>query len=141
MPRRLDPLNRLERSRQMALVKGRDTIPERAVRRAVSRLGYRFRLHSSRVPGKPDIVLAGLRKVILVHGCFWHRHRGCARTRVPKTRVSFWERKFEENVARDRSVRAKLARAGWRSLVVWECVSEQPVLLERRLLAFLRRSA
>jgi DNA mismatch endonuclease (patch repair protein) len=141
MPRRLDPLSRLERSHQMALVKGRDTSPERAVRRALSRLGYRYRLHSPRVPGKPDIVLARLRKVIFVHGCFWHRHHGCARTRVPKTRVSFWERKFEENVVRDRSVRAKLARAGWRSLVVWECVSEKPVLLERRLLAFLGRSA
>jgi DNA mismatch endonuclease (patch repair protein) len=125
----------------MALVKGRDTAPERAVRRALSRLGYRYRLHSPRVPGKPDIVLARLRKVIFVHGCFWHRHRGCARTRVPKTRVSFWERKFEENVVRDRSVRAKLARAGWRSFVVWECVSEKPALLERRLAAFLGRSA
>lgn len=138
MSRRLDPLTPAQRSRQMALVKGRNTGPELAVRRALSHLGYRFRLHSPRVPGRPDIVLPGLRKVILVHGCFWHRHPGCSRTRVPKSRVAFWTRKFQENVARDRSVRGRLARAGWSSLVIWECMSERPALLERRLLAFLR---
>lgn len=123
----------------MALVRGRDTRPELAVRRALSRLGYRYRLHPRGVPGRPDIVLPRLRSVVLVHGCFWHRHRGCSRTRVPKTHVAFWTRKFAENVTRDRSVRARLASAGWRSLVIWECVSESAQVLDARLVAFLER--
>jgi DNA mismatch endonuclease, patch repair protein len=139
--RRLDPLTREQRSARMGLVKGKNTRPEVVVRRAVWTLGYRYRLHSPSMPGKPDIVLPRMRKVIFVHGCFWHRHPGCARTRTPRTRVPFWTRKFEENVLRDRSVRAKLARAGWRSLVIWECVSENPTALARRLLAFLGASA
>lgn len=139
MSRRLDPLTPKERSQQMALVRGRHTGPELAVRRALSRLGYRYRLHARGVPGRPDIVLPQLRSVILVHGCFWHRHRGCSRTRVPKTRVAFWTSKFAENVTRDRSVRARLARAGWRSLVIWECLSERAQILEARLVAFLER--
>src|SRR5262245_692742 len=141
MRRRLDPLTREERSQRMALVKGKDTGPERLVRRALWDLGYRYRLHRSGIPGRPDIVITRLRKVIFVHGCFWHRHVGCSRTRLPKTRVAFWRRKFEGNVIRDRSVRARLAREGWSSLIVWECVAEQRALLERRLRAFLERSA
>lgn len=135
--RRLDPLTREERSRQMGLVKCKDTVPELVVRRAVWSLGFRYRLHPPGVPGRPDLVLPRLRKVIFVHGCFWHRHRGCARTRIPKTRVTFWVRKFDGNVARDRSIRTRLARAGWRSLVVWECVSEDPQTLRGLLLDFL----
>ena len=121
----------------MALVRGKDTGPELTVRRALSRLGYRYRLHPGNVPGRPDIVIRRLRSAIFVHGCFWHRHSGCARTRVPKSRVEFWRRKFAENVARDRHVRARLRREGWRILVVWECVSEKPGYVEKKLLAFL----
>jgi DNA mismatch endonuclease (patch repair protein) len=125
----------------MALVKSKDTLPELSVRRAVWRLGFRYRLHSSSLPGHPDIVLARARKVIFVHGCFWHRHAGCSRTRVPKTRVAFWLHKFHQNAARDRRARARLSRLGWRSLVIWECVSEKPILLERRLARFLERAS
>lgn len=136
MPR-LDPLTKRQRSARMALVKSKNTHPELVVRRAVWRLGFRYRLHARDVPGRPDIVLSRRRSVIFVHGCFWHRHRGCARTRVPKTRVPFWTGKFAGNVARDRTARARLARAGWRSLVVWECVSEKPLLLNHSLRRFL----
>ena len=125
----------------MGLVKDRDTVPELTVRRLVWSMGYRYRLHPRGVPGKPDIVLPRLRRVVFVHGCFWHRHPGCPRTRIPKSRVGFWVRKFEENVTRDRSARAKLARAGWRSLVVWECVSENPELLRKLLADFLGGAA
>ena len=121
----------------MALVRHKDTAPEMTVRKMLSRLGYRYRLHVADLPGKPDVVFRPRRKAIFVHGCFWHRHRGCARTRTPKTRVEFWTQKFADNVARDRSNRAKLSRAGWSTLVVWECVSEKPRVLERKLLKFL----
>jgi len=135
--RRHDPLTKRQRSRQMGLVKSKDTWPEIVVRRAVWALGYRYRLHSCDVPGHPDIVLKSLRKAIFVHGCFWHRHRGCPRTRTPKSRTRFWKKKFEENVVRDRSVRARLSRAGWKVLVIWECMSEKPAMLEASLRSFL----
>lgn len=136
MPR-LDPLTKRQRSARMALVKAKDTHPELVVRKAVWGLGFRYRLHAPDIPGKPDIVLPRLRSVIFVHGCFWHRHAGCARTRVPKTRAPFWMAKFAGNVARDRATRARLTRAGWRSLVIWECMSEKPGALEERLRQFL----
>jgi DNA mismatch endonuclease (patch repair protein) len=132
-----DSLTRQQRSRQMALVRSKNTRPEIVVRRAVWRLGYRYRLHSRDVPGRPDIVLKSLKKAIFVHGCFWHRHGGCPRTRTPKSRVRFWTRKFRENVARDRSARARLLRSGWNVLVIWECVSEKSELLETTLRSFL----
>jgi DNA mismatch endonuclease (patch repair protein) len=134
---RRDPLTKRQRSRQMALVKSKDTGPELAVRRLVWRLGYRYRLHCGDVPGRPDIVFKALRKAVFVHGCFWHRHKGCSRTRTPKSRVLFWRGKFEENMTRDRSTRARLSRAGWKVLVIWECMTQEPGVLEARLRSFL----
>lgn len=129
------------RSHQMSLVKGRDTKPELAVRRLIWSMGYRYRLHVRNLPGKPDIVLPRFRKAIFVHGCFWHRHARCSRTRVPKTNVEFWVAKFDANVGRDRSTRASLSRAGWSSLVIWECVSENPATVRRLLTRFLEAAA
>lgn len=117
----------------MALVRARDTRPEHAVRRALWALGFRFRLHSRTLPGHPDIVLASFATVVFVHGCFWHRHRGCARTRTPKSRVQFWTKKFEENVRRDRRARRALSQLGWRVVVVWECDTENAVALGQLL--------
>jgi DNA mismatch endonuclease, patch repair protein len=135
--RRRDPLTKQQRSLQMSLVKSRNTKPEILVRRMVWRLGYRYRLHSRDIPGRPDIVFRRLRKAIFVHGCFWHRHRGCDRTRTPKSRVRFWRQKFEENVVRDRSTYARLLRAGWKVLIIWECIAEEPEALEAQLRSFL----
>jgi DNA mismatch endonuclease (patch repair protein) len=135
--RRRDPLTKLERSRQMGLVRCKDTRPEMVVRKTLWGMGYRYRLHVKDLPGRPDVVLRALRRVIFVHGCFWHRHIGCARTRTPKTRVEFWRKKFDENVERDRSVRRHLKQAGWNVLVIWECTAEKPSLLEAKLRAFL----
>ena len=134
---RVDPLTREQRSHQMSLVRAKHTHPEKLVRAALTRLGYRYRLHPRNVPGRPDIVIRRLRSAILVHGCFWHRHKGCTRTRRPKTRVDFWSKKFSNNIARDRSVRSQLRRDGWKTLVVWECASEDSKTLERRLKTFL----
>jgi len=116
-----DRLTPAERSRLMGLVRGRDTSPERAVRKLATSLGYRYRLHSKKLPGRPDLVFPSLKKVVFVHGCFWHRHN-CRRGRsTPATRIEFWNEKFTRNVQRDKQVRRALRRDGWRSLVLWEC--------------------
>lgn len=105
----------------MRAVRSRHTSPELAVRKLVASLGVRYRLHGRKLPGNPDLVFAGLRKVIFVHGCFWHRHR-CRKGRsMPSTRVEFWTNKFARNVERDAQVKRDLRRAGWSTLVVWEC--------------------
>ena len=110
-----------QRSALMSRVRGKNTKPELAVRKLVHGLGYRFRLHVREMAGRPDLVLPRYRKVIFVNGCFWHRHRGCGRTTNPKLRAQFWREKFKANVARDAKNYRKLRRAGWRTLVVWEC--------------------
>jgi DNA mismatch endonuclease (patch repair protein) len=94
------------------------------VRRQLHALGYRFRLHDKRLAGSPDIVLAGLRTVVFVHGCFWHRHDGCRRATTPKTRAEFWKAKFAANQFRDSRVQATLRRTGWAVHVVWECETD-----------------
>lgn len=109
------------RSVLMGRVRGKDTKPEHAVRRAAHSLGYRFRLHRRDLPGTPDLTFPRLRKAVFVHGCFWHRHAGCSRTTTPKTRAAYWRDKFQQNVERDRRNAAALRALGWEVLVVWEC--------------------
>lgn len=117
----------------MGRIRGRNTGPERAVRSLLHRLGYRFRLHDAKLPGKPDIVLPRYRAVVLVHGCFWHRHPGCSRASSPTTHVGFWTRKFARTVERDGEQEARLSALGWRVIVVWECELDDPEHLADRL--------
>src|SRR5258706_12705852 len=118
---RFDHVDASTRSRIMGSVKSRHTGPELAVRRLLHGLGYRYSLHDSRLPGTPDLVFRKRKKIILVHGCFWHRH-SCRQGRSsPKTRAEFWKSKFEGNKLRDRRIRAQLRRGGWGVLVVWSC--------------------
>lgn len=117
----MDVVNRAVRSRMMAGIKGRDTKPEMVVRSWLHHAGFRFRLHRRDLPGSPDIVLPRWNAVIFVHGCFWHRHRGCAKAATPKSRTQFWNAKFEANIERDRRSILALRRLGWRVNVVWEC--------------------
>ena len=134
-----DVHNKEQRSRNMAAIRGRDTKPEMIVRRAVHRLGYRFRLHRRDLPGKPDLVLPRHRAVIFVHGCFWHQHNCRYGRVVPVTRAEFWKTKRNENSARDaRNIRA-LRTIGWRVLVVWECRTRDSTSVESRLKSFLAR--
>ena len=126
-----------QRSALMAKVRGKDTRPELLVRRTVHALGYRFRLHRRDLPGTPDLVFAGRRTVLFVHGCFWHRHPGCRLASTPKTRVAFWETKFAANVERDRRKEGELRTTGWRVGVVWECETRKPALLCERVLEIL----
>lgn len=116
----------------MARVKGRDTAPERAVRRMLWAAGLRYRLNRKDLPGSPDIVLPGRRSAVFVHGCFWHGH-DCARgARAPKANADYWRGKIARNVARDARVQAELQAHGWRSVVVWECeLKDQPALRAR----------
>lgn len=117
------------RSAQMALVRSRDTKPEMRVRKALHATGLRYRLHDHRLPGVPDLVFPSRRIALFVHGCFWHRHPGCAATRLPKTRQEFWKSKLTGNVARDRRQQKALKALGWAVLIIWECETKNPVAL------------
>lgn len=121
----------------MSAVRGRDTKPEMIVRRLLFSMSYRYRLHRRDLPGRPDVVFAGRRKAIFVHGCFWHRHPGCRKATSPKKRAAFWMEKFGRNVERDRRVEERLVEMGWRSLVVWECETGAREELAPRLKRFL----
>ncbi|MBL0175314.1 MAG: DNA mismatch endonuclease Vsr [Ignavibacteria bacterium] len=129
-----------KRSDVMSRIRNKDTAPELAVRSLLHRLGYRFRLHSASLAGHPDIVLPRHRTVIFVHGCYWHRHRGCRYAYTPKSRVEFWEAKFEANRQRDKVVTRELRRLGWRVLVVWECQLTNSAELSNRLDEALREA-
>ena len=133
----MDTLSPKERSARMALVRSRDTKPEMLVRRMVHSMGFRYRLHVRGLSGTPDLVFPRLRKVIFVHGCFWHRHIGCALCRLPKSRLEFWKPKLEQNRLRDQKHQRALRRAGWRLLVVWECEITKIANLKRKLTKFL----
>ena len=105
----------------MAGIRGSNTKPEVELRRALHAGGLRYRLHVRGLPGKPDIVLSRHRAAIFVHGCFWHRHKGCRYSTTPSTRTEFWQEKFSANVARDAAAIHSLLAAGWRVAVIWEC--------------------
>jgi DNA mismatch endonuclease (patch repair protein) len=117
----VDRLTPGERSKLMSRVRAGNTTPEIAVRRLLHSLGYRFRLHSSGLPGRPDIVLPGKRKIIFVHGCFWHRHPRCRKATTPASNRDFWALKFKQNIERDKRQQRELRRMGWDVLVVWGC--------------------
>ena len=116
-----DRISKAHRSWNMSRIRGKDTTPEILLRKLLHRAGYRFRLHSPDLPGRPDIVLKKYKTVIFVHGCFWHRHEGCSGATVPKTHTEFWLDKFRGTVERDRRKQKELEEAGWRVVIVWEC--------------------
>lgn len=121
------------RSANMAKVRGKNTRPEMAVRRAAHALGLRFRLHRRDLPGTPDLVFPKWKTALFVHGCFWHRHDRCAKASSPKTRAAFWQAKFDRNVARDGRSAEALQAAGWTVATVWECETRDTEKLVRQL--------
>jgi len=135
----MDTLTPEQRSERMSRVRGRDTKPEMLVRRLVHAMGYRFRLHRKDLPGKPDLVFPTRRKVIFVHGCFWHRHSdaACRLARMPKSKLDFWGPKLENNRKRDAVIRARLEELGWSVLVIWECETSDRDALRARIGGFL----
>jgi DNA mismatch endonuclease (patch repair protein) len=133
----MDKLTPEKRSRLMSRVRGRDTKPELAVRRMLHMMGFRYRLHRGDLPGRPDIVFVSRKKVIFVHGCFWHGHR-CARGKLPTTNTDFWRDKIGRNMIRDHKSLRQLRKMGWSALVVWECTLKNSVATQRRIVDFLR---
>lgn len=134
-----DVVDQQTRSRMMAGIRGKNTKPEMVVRRALHAEGFRYRLHVASLPGRPDIVLPKHRAVVLVHGCFWHRHEGCRFATTPATRSEFWEEKFRQNVVRDRKSEQALRALGWRVATLWECdIRNLDDEALRRLLNWLR---
>lgn len=133
-----DVLNKEQRSRCMSAIRSKNTKPELIVRRTAHRLGFRYRLHDKKLPGKPDLVFPRFRKIILVHGCFWHMHDCKYGAVVPRTRAEFWKKKRRHNTDRDEEVRVQLQELGWDVLVLWECQVKDSNKLEYDLLNFLR---
>lgn len=133
----MDIISPARRSVLMSRIRGKDTKPEVLVRRAAHALGYRFRLHRRDLPGSPDLVFPRLRKVIFVHGCFWHRHAACRYAYVPKSNADFWASKFASNVRRDSQAMRSLADLAWKVLVVWECELSDEAAVSSRLAVFL----
>jgi DNA mismatch endonuclease (patch repair protein) len=133
----VDSLTPAERSEIMARVRSKNSRPELVVRKLVFAMGYRYRLHARTLRGCPDLVFRPRRKVIFVHGCFWHRHANCALARIPKSRIDFWTTKLEGNRKRDERNRRSLAREGWKVLTIWECQLRDAGRLEARIRRFL----
>ena len=133
-----DVFTKAKRSQIMAKVLSKNTIPEKAVRSLIHRLGLRFRIHSKKLPGKPDIVLKKYMTVIEVQGCFWHRHSKCKQSVIPKSNVLFWTNKFHANVIRSKRNRKALRRLGWKTIIIWECEIKQPTKLENRIRKYFR---
>lgn len=134
MPDRFSPE---DRSRLMSRVKGRDTKPELVVRKMLHAMGYRFRLQRRDLPGRPDIVLPRHSKAIFVHGCFWHGHPDCPRSKRPESNTEFWDQKLSRNVERDKRNLRDLERLGWQVLTVWECETRKPDVLRRKIEEFM----
>jgi DNA mismatch endonuclease, patch repair protein len=135
----MDILSTTERSKRMGLIRSKNTRPEIRVRGLIRALGYKYRLHSKTLPGKPDIVLSRAKKAIFVHGCFWHRHSAlkCKMARLPKSKTDYWLPKLERNKKRDLSHQRKLRKIGWSVMIVWECELKNPSKLSARLDRFL----
>ena len=136
-PSPLDTLTPEERSERMSRIKGQGSKPESIVRNMLRRLGCRYRLQYRKLPGKPDFAFPGRRKVIWVHGCFWHRHDNCHLARFPKGRQDFWVPKLEGNRLRDLANEETVVRMGWKVLVVWECELRHLPVVESTLRDFL----
>lgn len=131
-----DTLSIAERSRLMAKIRSKNTGPERTVRSLLHRAGYRFRIHVRSLPGTPDVVLPRHRLVVFVHGCFWHRHKGCKVATTPKSHRKFWSDKFARNVANDRKHVRQLRRLGWHVVTIWACQLRNP----ERVMAKIKKS-
>lgn len=136
----MDIMTPRERSDRMRLIRAANTKPELAVRRLIYGMGYRYRLHGGDLPGRPDIVFRKMRKAIFVHGCFWHLHR-CPNSRPPKSKLNYWVPKLQGNAERDKTVRQRLRRMGWKTLVVWECQLKRIDRLSHRIRVFLEEKA
>ena len=136
----MDTHSKAQRSFNMSRIRSRDTVPEMIVRRLLFSMGYRYRVNSKDLPGKPDIVFTRKRKVIFVHGCFWHRHADCRYATMPNSNTNFWHAKFNRTKERDKENYESLKLMGWEYIVIWECKIKKgnTGYLKNRLQKFLR---
>lgn len=133
----VDTLSPQERSERMSRIRSKNTKPEIAVRKIVHGLGFRYRLHSKKLPGTPDLIFSSRKKVVFIHGCFWHLHKGCRIYRLPKSKKDFWFPKLNDNRKRDLKNQRSLKKLGWEFLVVWECSLKNKEKLTKKLRIFL----
>ena len=133
-----DTVSKEVRSRIMSSVGRKNTKPERLVRSFLHSLGFRFRLHRRDLPGSPDIILPRHRVAVFVHGCFWHQHRGCPKSRKPTSNTDYWDRKLAENIKRDRQKLSKIKKLGWHVIVIWECEAKSLRALSRKFAKLLQ---
>src|SRR5215216_2136768 len=138
-PSTMDKLTPAERSERMSRIRGRNTKPELIVRKLVHSMGFRYRLHKRELPGCPDLVFSARRKVIFVHGCFWHLHENCRQYRYPQSRLDFWDSKLQENRRRDDAAQVALKQMGWQCLVIWECQLRNKEALRETIREFMER--
>lgn len=129
----MDTLTKQERSINMSKIRSRDTKPENAVRKALTSLGLRYRLHSKKLPGRPDIVVSDRKTAVFINGCFWHQHDGCKRKSMPKTNADYWKPKLEGNIRRQKEQIKEIKKIGFKPLVLWECGIKNTELLADRL--------
>lgn len=132
-----DSITTERRSDNMRKIRSKDTKPEMRIRKLLFGLGYRFRLHRKDLPGKPDIVFTGRKRVIFVHGCFWHQHQDCREGRLPGSRQEYWIPKLKNNISRDQKHTVELQKLGWKVLVIWECQVTNIDRTEDMMLKFL----
>lgn len=125
----------------MRCVKSRDTAPEKEVRKIIHQLGYRYRSNSVGIAGNPDILVPALKAAIYVHGCFWHRHKGCKEAAMPSTNISYWAGKFDKNVVRDKENTYRTKKRGWRVFIIWECETRKPDLARNKINRLLSKLA
>lgn len=128
-----DTVSKSVRSRIMSSVKQRHTKPEMIVRSLLHQLGFRFRLHREDLPGSPDIVLPKFRTAIFVHGCFWHQHKNCSKSRRPSSNQDYWNTKLDENISRDKRKEKELSKLGWRVVTIWQCEIRNLETLTKKL--------
>lgn len=133
----MDVFSKGKRSQIMSRISGKDTKPEIVVRSLLHRMGYRFRLHKQSMPGRPDIILPKHKKVIFVHGCFWHGHKDCPRSKRPSTNVEFWNKKIDGNIERDKKNIKSLENLGWETLILWTCEIKNQDVLKHKLISFM----
>jgi len=134
----MDKLTPQRRSENMRRIKSKNSTPELALRTLIFKMGFRYRLHASQLPGKPDLVFPGRKKAIFLHGCFWHQHGPCPDSRLPKSRQDYWLPKLKRNQERDKDAQRKLRELGWNSLVIWECEMKDPTKIKKTVQKFLK---
>lgn len=129
----MDTFSRKQRSECMSKIRHKDTRPELVARKALTELGYRYRLHRKDLPGSPDIVMPRLKKIIFINGCFWHQHKGCKRSSMPKSNKDYWKPKLEKNIERQKKDVRLLKKDGWSIIVLWECETNNKDKMMKKL--------